>query len=294
MCNGAGNTFGNSPKCLLEMNQIPATTDAVLDDSAPRSIAAAALGIAPSQIVTVERIKHGLTNDSWRVRTEGDAVIVRISNAAEAVLQIDRRSEAAVLRLVASAGLGPEVLVCDVARRVLVTRDLGSTWGEKEVGLAANISRLGEFLRHLHALPLPADVRRVDLLETLRGYVRALDEGGHRSRLNDDAIRTRGEHAALALKQDSHECLCHNDVHHLNIIDGARLRLIDWEYSGIGEGMFDLASVCVYHRFDKRQRDRLLSSYSKGSDPTAAYRLDLACWIFEYVRELWLAVREMA
>jgi thiamine kinase len=267
-------------------------TENLLEGSAARDIAAAALGIAAAQIVTVERIKHGLTNDSWRVRSENDAVIVRVSNAAEALLQIDRRSEASVLQLVAAADLGPEVLVCDLARRVLVTRDLGGTWGEKDARLQSNISRLGALLRHLHALPLPTGVRRVDLLETLRGYLRALDERGHRSRLNNEATRTRGEHAALALKQRSQECLCHNDVHHLNIIDNGRLRLIDWEYSGIGEGMFDLASVCVYHRFGKPQRDLLLSSYLQAANPSATHRLDLACWLFEYVRELWMAVRE--
>ncbi len=269
-------------------------TATLLEGGSPRDIAAAALGVAPAQIVTVERIKHGLTNDSWRVRTESDAVIVRISNAAEALLQIDRRSEAAVLQLVAAAGLGPDVLVCDLARRVLVTRDLGVTWNEKDARLQSNIERLGTLLRHLHALAVPTDVRRVDLVETLRGYLRALDERGHRSRLNDGATRTRGEHAALALKQRSQECLCHNDVHHLNIIDNGGLRLIDWEYSGIGEGMFDLASVCVYDRFDKSQRDLLLTWYLQTTDPIAAQRLDLACWLFEYVRELWMGVREGA
>jgi thiamine kinase len=267
-------------------------TENLLEGNAPRDIAAAALGIAAAQIVTVERIKHGLTNDSWRVRSESEAVIVRISNAAETLLQIDRRSEAAVLQLVAAADLGPEVLVCDLARRVLVTRDLGGTWNEEDAHLNSNISRLGALLRHLHALPLPTGVRRVDLVETLRGYLRALDERGHRSRLNNEVTRTRGEHAALALKQRSQECLCHNDVHHLNIIDNGGLRLIDWEYSGIGEGMFDLASACVYHRFDKSQRDLLLSSYLQAANSVAAQRLDLACWLFEYVRELWMAVRE--
>jgi thiamine kinase len=269
-------------------------TENLLEGGAPRDIAAAALGIAPAQIVTVERIKHGLTNDSWRVRSESDAVIVRISNAAEALLQIDRRSEAAVLQLVAAADLGPEVLVCDLARRVLVTRDLGGTWDEKDAQLHSNISRLGALLCHLHALPLRTEVRRVDLVETLRGYLRALDERGHHSRLNDGPTRTRGEHAALALQQRSQECLCHNDVHHLNIIDNGHLRLIDWEYSGIGEGMFDLASVCVYHRLAKPQRDLLLSSYLQASNPAATDRLDLACWLFEYVRELWIAVRANA
>ena len=39
--------------------------------------------------------------------------------------------------------------------------------------------------------------------------------------------------------------------------DDGRLRLIDWEYSGVGQRLFDLASVCVYHKYDKLQREQL-------------------------------------
>jgi thiamine kinase-like enzyme len=82
-------------------------------------------------------------------------------------------------------------------------------------------------------------------------------------------------------------------VHHLNIVDAGELRLIDWEYAGIGEPMFDLASVCVYQRYDERRRHQLLSAYPGGSEAAAYQRLEMACWLFEYVRELWLAVREL-
>ena len=48
---------------------------------------------------------------------------------------------------------------------------------------------------------------------------------------------------------------CHNDVHHLNVVGGDELRLIDWEYAGAGEPLFDLASVCVYHGYDRTRRE---------------------------------------
>src|SRR5690606_7824754 len=110
----------------------------------PEAIAAAALDIGASEIVAVERIKHGLTHDSWRVRTGRGAVIVRSSNASAELLRIDRLSEARVLALVASAGIGPEVLVCDPARHVLVTRDLGETWCAEDAHVSANIERIAQ------------------------------------------------------------------------------------------------------------------------------------------------------
>lgn len=257
----------------------------------PREIAARTLGISLEQVRSAERIKHGLTNDSWRVATARGAVIVRLSNTAEDALQIDRHSEARVLAIVADAGLGPEVLACDPANHLLVTRDAGSTWSDTDAQSSANIQRIGELLRRLHALPMPLGVRRVDLLATVRGYLRELEHAGRAPKLTAAAIRERAEYAALALRQDARECLCHNDVHSLNIVDDGTLRLLDWEYSGIGQPMFDLASICAYHRYDRAQRERLLDAYLASPLVNAASQLDLACWLFEYVRELWLAVR---
>ena len=252
----------------------------------PEVIAAAALGVGTSAVLSVEQIKHGLTNDSWRVRTERDAVIVRASNRSEEALRIDRISEARVLAVVADAGIGPEVLVCDPARHVLVTRDLGETWRADDAHVANNIERIARLLRRLHALPAPAGVRTVDLIETMRGYVKSLDESGRHTAATAQRTRERGEHAALALRQHAVVSLCHNDVHHLNVVDSGTLRLIDWEYSGIGEPMFDLASICVYHEYDRSERERLLDAYGAGVDANAIHRLELACWLFDYIREI--------
>jgi thiamine kinase-like enzyme len=260
--------------------------------SNPRAIAARALGVDIASLGQAEHIKHGLTNESWRVRSPHGAVIVRLSNGTEDLLQIDRASEAKVLTIVGAAGLGPQVLMCDPGSRVLVTRDLGNTWNEADAHIAANISRIGSVLRHLHALDVPFDVRTVDLTRTLRGYLRVLDERGDRSNLTHPTTRMRGENAALALGHNSVACLCHNDVYHLNIIDDGSVRLIDWEYSGIGERMFDLASFCVYHGLDRQEREHLLDAYLIDSQPNALQRLELACWVFEYVRDVWSEVRK--
>ena len=88
----------------------------------PALVGAAALGVEPESVVDVEPIKHGLTNESWLVRTRTDAVIVRSSNPAANELRIDRASESVVLEVVAAAGIGPPVLLNDPQRNLLVTR----------------------------------------------------------------------------------------------------------------------------------------------------------------------------
>jgi thiamine kinase len=257
---------------------------------ASAQVAAVALDQGAGAIRSIEPIKHGLTNRSWLVTTEADRFVVRISNQSTADLQIDRNSEATVLQLVAQAGIGPEVLRCDPERGILVTRYAGATWNERAAQAPENIDQVALLLRRLHALNTPASVRAVDLASTVHGYLRTLDERGIRSGLTLPALRECADETATQLRKGSTPSLCHNDVHHLNIVDGASLRLIDWEYAGVGEPLFDLASLCVYHRYRRSQRERLLSAYAAPSAAVSWQRLELACWLFDYIRDLWLAV----
>lgn len=257
-------------------------------------VQAALSGIELGRIQSAKRIKHGRTNESWLVRGNAGAFVVRLSNTAEASLQIDRRSEATVLEVVARSGIGPEVIRCDPPRHLLVTRYAGETWSDWDAVQPENIKRIAQLLRLLHSLPPPQGIRQVDLLAVVDGYLETLDQHGIRNVAGSPALRTRAREAAVMLREDSHPRLCHNDVHALNIIDDGALRLIDWEYAGLGERFFDLASICVYHRYDLQQRELLLQSYDQAMQDASWHRLKLSCWLFDYVRELWTAVRELS
>ena len=258
---------------------------------APAQVAAVALELGAGAIREIEPIKHGLTNRSWLVTTSDDRFVVRISEASTQTLQIDRNSEAVVLQLVEHAGIGPEVLRCDPQQGLLVTRYLGATWSAHDAHSGDNIDRMAALLRRLHALDVPKDVRVVDLAATVHGYLRTLDERGITSAVTLSSLRERADKTAAELRKGSTARLCHNDVHHLNVVDGESLRLIDWEYAGVGEPLFDLASLCVYHRYRRAQRERLLAAYAAPSETIGWQRLELACWLFDYIRDLWMAVR---
>jgi thiamine kinase-like enzyme len=263
-----------------------------LVSEAPAEVVAVALDLGAGRIYDVEPIKHGLTNRSWLVSTDTDRFVVRLSDVGSAQeLQIDRNSEAVVLQHVARAGIGPPILRCDPARGVLVTRYLGATWTEQDAQSDENIVRLAGVLRRLHSLDVPAGVRAVDLAATVDGYIRTLLARGTHGRLVLPELRDCARETAAQLRQDSTPRLCHNDVHHLNIVGSDPVRLIDWEYAGVGEPLFDLASVCVYHGYGRPQRERLLSAYAAAPEALTWHRLELACWLFEYIRDLWLAVR---
>ena len=192
---------------------------------------------------------------------------------------------------VARAGIGPEVVASDLSRGVLVTRYLGPTCADAEMTEPQVVEQLGATFKALHSLPLPQDVHEVHLPSVIAGYLDTLDTLTRKSPLTELDMRERGIMLATEIAQSSTPRLCHNDVHHLNVVRSDALRFIDWEYAGIGDAYFDLASVCVYHDYSLQQRSLLLNAYGGSASAAQLDRLAKCCWLFEYVRDLWTEVR---
>ena len=253
--------------------------------------AARVLAISSAEIERAERLKGGLTNDSWLVSAGDRQVVVRISTADDHSLKIDRMSESLALAAAQQAGVGPDVLLLDMEERLLVTRFLpGQVWSCEEARKTYNIRRLANVLARVHAATVPQGIAILDYQGILQDYWRTLERRGE-VEPTDPWNRKELLEMARVLSTGTARCLCHNDVHHLNVVDAGRLWLLDWEYAGIGDPYFDLASVCCYHAYDEAMSRQLLHDYLGRDDDTAYTRLELACRLFEYIRRLWLAVR---
>jgi len=262
----------------------------------PTDIAVEALGRERAKFAPPQRLKDGLTNESWLVRAidSDQAWVVRLSNTSESELQIDRRSEAAILSAVAAAGIGPRVVLCAPERHILVTEFLsGRSWTPRAARQVDNLQRVILVLKRLHAMPVPAGAQSIDLRAVVSGYWNTLMARGLGARAGTLEQRERARQIIVDMQADRMAVLCHNDIHHLNVIDSGELRLIDWEYAGVGDPYFDLASICCYHAFSDQLRAQLLKLYLGAERPSALERLHRMCWLFDYIRDLWFAVREM-
>ena len=55
---------------------------------------------------------------------------------------------------------------------------------------------------------------------------------------------------------------CHNDLLNANFLDdGERIRIVDWEYAGMGDVFFDLANFAINHELDADASGALLEAY---------------------------------
>lgn len=86
---------------------------------------------------------------------------------------------------------------------------------------------------------------------------------------------------------------CHNDPLCENWVEGnGRMYLVDWEYAGMNDGMWDVADISIEAGFDEAHDDLLLTKYL-GQEPGITERKHfLASKIYvDYLWTLWAKTR---
>lgn len=237
----------------------------------------------------LSRIAGGLSNRAWRLEARDGAWFVRRAHPDAARLGVDRRSECIVLHTVAAAGLAPPILACDPGVGLLVTRFVaGQAWQAAAVTHWSRLHRVADCLRRLHQLAVPVEVQDVSY-ERQAGLL-ALGLPGADPEFERLQALASSAFARLRQRQAS-TSLCHHDLHHLNMLeDRGRLWLVDWEYGGRGDPLFDIAGFLAMHQLGPGPTATFVKSYGRLT-LADRLRLDDARWVFDYVQWLWYRLR---
>ena len=186
----------------------------------------------------------GLTNTNYRISIRGEEFVLRVSGNNTDYLGINRQHELEALRVAAEYGLGPEVIHFLFPEGHLVTRFIeGCHWTYEAYCRPGNIRRMVDAVKSIHNLPpIQADGSPFRRIKRYLEHTRSLDvpyPGGF-----EDAIRYMNLIEAQ-IKADPLPAygFCHNDLFALNYIDDGELRFIDWEFAGMGDIFYDLATL---------------------------------------------------
>jgi thiamine kinase len=238
----------------------------------------------------VTALAGGIANRSWLLTGADCKLILRVPINDTRHLGVDRSGERAALAAAARAGLAPQLVYFDVTTGLMLSNYVdGRMWELADAHDPRCVVRLAERLRLLHEIEPPGGARRLDYSKLIPDYRKNLAaQKGQELRasatFDDEADRVLAMVGAVPRAKT----LCHNDVHHRNIVDGKSLWLIDWEYAAIGDGLFDLASFACYHELDAGERVRLLEAYAPGQATALAKSFDDHCWLFDYLHLMWL------
>jgi len=212
---------------------------------------------------TITKIAAGMSGAGvYRIAAGGEQFVLKVSPPGQPADEWRRVVE--VQQLAAAAALAPRIVHSNEDRRAVLSafvpdQSFPALYGDPRTrGLA--ILKLGQMLRRMHDLPLPAGLRPA----APHVFARELWSGP----LADLAVPAFVEEAvqrALAgtpAADDEALVLSHNDLNPTNLIfDGDRLLMLDWETAAANEPFYDLATVANFLRMDDSSSRALLDAY---------------------------------
>ena len=244
----------------------------------------------PGQDVQVEVLSGGITNQNLKVDVGGESFVLRVAGKNTDLLGIDREAELAATEAAAAAGIGPEVVGFVLPEGWLVTRFVeGVTPPMERMREPAMLRRVADALYAFHAGPaVPATFDSFRVVETYRQTT--LERGGAVPDAYDWAHEIAGRIEARR-SADAH-VPCHNDLLNANFLfDGERLRIVDWEYAGMGDRFFDLANFSINHELDEAASATLLEAYFGDVRERDAQALDLMRFMSDFREAMWGVVQ---
>lgn len=211
----------------------------------------------------------GLTNVNHLVEHDGAAYVLRIPGAGTSEY-IDRHTEEVAAKSAAAAGVNAEVVFFDATDGLMVTRFVEGavTMDAERFRDLDAVARAGRAFHRLHttAQPFATDF---DLFGMIDGYKRLLAEKGATLPDGYEDLQATAEATRAALEATRRPLVpSHCDPLCENFLDtGERMYVIDYEYSGNNDPMWDLGDLSVEGGFGPEQDAALLRAYFGGDPP---------------------------
>jgi thiamine kinase-like enzyme len=245
----------------------------------------------PGRDLVLEVLGGGITNRNFKVQLDGQAYVLRIGGKDTELLGIDRWAEHEATRVAAGLGIAPDVVAFLEPEGYLVTRFVeGRPVPVESVGRPEVLDRIAGTLRRFHdGPPVPG---RFDSFRVVETYAAIAIQRG---------VRVPGAYGAAKETASAIEALrgrptprpCHNDLLNANLIDeDPAIRIVDWEYAGMGDRFFDLANFAVNHGLGEDGNQALLEAYFGQADEDDLSALRLMRFMSDFREAMWGVVQQ--
>ncbi len=235
-------------------------------------------------------LSGGITNRNFLVEAAGlaDRFVIRLAGNDTHLLGISREVEHAATVMAAGVGVGPLVVAFIRPEGYLLTRFIvGGPVTADAVRRPDTIRRVADSLRRVHEGPaIPGIFVPFRIVEAYRALAGARGVRIPREYGAADAALRRIELAFLTNPVEMRPC--HNDLLNANFIDdGRRIRIVDWEYAGMGDPFFDLGNFSVNHDLTEDEDAVLLEAYEGEVRPDHLARLELMRIASDFREAMW-------
>ncbi len=210
----------------------------------------------------------GLTNRVYQL----SSAVLRVPGAGTEEY-INRRNEAVAARVAADAHVSPNLIYADATSGLMVTAMLSAAvtmTPELFRTRMGSPARAGAVLKKLHGsggvFPFRFELFAMidDYLKMLATKDVALPDGYH------DVVKEAQSIRAVLARTPAPLAPCHCDPLCENFLDeGTRMWIVDWEYAGMNDPMWDLGDVSVEGGFNDAQDAEMLVAYFGGAPSPA-------------------------
>jgi Predicted choline kinase involved in LPS biosynthesis len=214
--------------------------------------------------IEVCKLGGGMTNTNYFVRFNGKDYVLRIAGAGTDVM-INRHSEQYNSIIASKMGFNPETIYFDADTGIKITECIkgAETLNAATARLEENIKKTTTILRTLHNSDIELFGEFSVKIEYEKYKKRIENAGGkyYKNTMEMDTffykILARLNEIGLNIKP------CHNDLVAENLIkdSSGRMYLIDWEYSGYNDPMWDLAAHLIECEFSEDDEELFLYHY---------------------------------
>ena len=245
----------------------------------------------PGKATSLEPLGGGITNRNFKVEVDGEAFVLRIGGKDTELLGIDRSAEHGASLVASELGIGPEVAAFVEPEGYLVTRFIaGEAIPPEKMREKGTIRRAADVLRRLHeGPPIP---RRFATFRVVEEYRETATAHGVKvpnayGWAHDRAREIEAVRGSQPLRP------CHNDLLNANFIEAdGRIRIVDWEYAGMGDVFFDLANFSVNHEFGEEENQELLQAYFGEAKSSDFASLMLMRFMSDFREAMWGVVQQ--
>lgn len=239
-------------------------------------------------------LSGGITNLNFKIDADGRSYVLRLAGDGTDLLGIKRDVEHIANKVAGELGIAPEVIFFIEPEGYIVTRFVDGKPIPPDVikqpdYLARVIKKIRLFHRRGPEMKSEFNVfRRIEMLTKV--------SRSNNSRFPHDWewIMQKMTETRKALESDPYTPTpCHDDLLNLNWLeenvpgDIGEIRLLDWEYAGMGDIFFDLANFSHHHRLNEDQVRFFLNEYFGEVTPKHYARLRLMWPMSELHEAMW-------
>lgn len=213
----------------------------------------------PSDITDIKPMNAGMTNTSYTFKVNGKKYIYRIPGAGAEGL-VDRQQEYEAYKAIRWLDISDKVVYYDKKTGVKISEFIENARNADGMKMKEAIRCLLFAKHELHDKNKAVNAK-IDIIDMINKYEQLMGK----SKYEDyQEVKAKVISNIRYWKKQPHKyCLCHFDLNPDNfmILKSGKIKLLDWEYAGMNDPIFDLAGWIVYKRYDIVHIYTLIAGY---------------------------------